>query len=584
VEKSRLYIFLFTALFAFSSEKAQAKKLTNQVTRISPEAPKPVIEQLPVDHSCDKSFIDHYLTQRSCFLEGNSSQCQKWGFLQTALTGTALGTAAGALAGKVYFENLKKYKPTLHDKIKALSDDMSIQMKAKMAGDKLRAESFQKAIQGMIDPRILQSSDLRITSLESVQELKAAVQRQINRSQIDKKPALEKYWQSVATRIESWSKGIETNHNKLIQMEKNPDIRNFALQSRMVAHSNFQVRFQNKLSETFPVSTAKVAGLFKTTTRPPPNLTAEEQIVLELYDNRHQMGKSLEILEKGNISTEEARIAAEKKQKIVRQGTTRAGTVSGAVVGLGGMATALLKNALDKNDLKSCKDSLKLSDRELAFLGGETYLFSAAKANVKLSDRFSTDLCENIQITTPEESLPEIHEKFGGLPEGLCKIVKNEMAAMNSLLPEEPVVNELTCENFDTPNVKLTGRGLEGKMIYPTGNSTLEIPFDPVLRWPSFNETRVLNPGGQKNTSKTLDFQQRHQRIVSFTEAPDVRFDLQELSSCQSNCKTGETRTGLDCGLCKAALQARVVSSIQTPFCIPDRTPSSLVNPQVAPK
>tara|TARA_B110001454_G_C12722566_1_gene435430 strand:+ start:3395 stop:5170 length:1776 start_codon:yes stop_codon:yes gene_type:complete len=250
----------------------------------------------------------------------------------------------------------------------------------------------------------------------------------------------------------------------------------------------------------------------------------------------------------------ENKISEEKDARRVRTNRYQTrGVIAGGAFDVGVILAALVIN---KHEVKSCQSLFGFSQTELDFLGGSGS-FSIQKAQK------STWKCESLGLSDPQAAYAQMEAHFGGVPKGICKMMKQQNQRMDQLLGDIDSYKPESCENTkDLAHIQ-------------SGPYAYKIPMDDVLNYPRLKMAKAYSDNGY-DQKQSLKMQSFYLNIHRPGDVFDVRPDLVDLASeCLPNSHNGNTF----CEMREAFVKLRVDRSLckdmlalaEEPVATPDR-------------
>lgn len=201
----------------------------------------------------------------------------------------------------------------------------------------------------------------------------------------------------------------------------------------------------------------------------------------------HQLEKTNRTLKRSNIElnkTYEERLGqVEKVQKALQErAVMRGGALDIAVA---------MSHVVDNASVSSCGKKSGLSDSEIEVL--KAGWLSHPKAG-NLNGVF--DDCKNFLITDPKGTYVEMYDRFGGIPEGTCAVIKKSNSQLTQITPSIVDAPKIDCsqnppaavgKDFRLIKVGESGAKPKYELIHTRGDLEVRIPMQN-LRAMSLND------------------------------------------------------------------------------------------------
>lgn len=405
------------------------------------------------------SFIQMYLDQKNCVMEADSKSCES----MSAIPGTVFGASSG-----LGFYLLAKKHPSLHDGIKKIttlneeipklveevnsvkkSVDQKFHEKRMKLIDKLiekhksnarfveglkrlkyyppsvtlyedefatvRGEEINKELKKFYDnhhakeymAQMKKSTNLAWAEFDSISK-KVFVEMPYNTNLLRDDRVLEKVFGQDFKDFKKF-KNQKFDEFRADFLKRNPTHNEKSLDNLL--RSNAGLKYKDRLVETYY---SELNASMEKAYASEPNRPFK--FFKEMTQSNLQEGDSLYGLK--------SRLAPYKLKRPMFRNIVK----SGIIGAFGGAAAEIAVNERSKYELKSCKNALSMSNIELEFLNNGSVLFSGSKVR----NDVATAPCWGFTLTNPEDVISESIEKFGMIPNGLCKIINKEYERLNN--------------------------------------------------------------------------------------------------------------------------------------------------------
>jgi hypothetical protein len=176
-------------------------------------------------------------------------------------------------------------------------------------------------------------------------------------------------------------------------------------------------------------------------------------------------------------------------------------------------------------------------------------------------------------IANPGEMISEARDRFGKVPEGLCKIISRDDKSLDQLMGDDTGNPVVTCESFKDAGVitapdSATRKAQSGETVfsYRDEHNTYKAPWNEDLNYPDFKNLEVYGSDGKVNELETAKFQ----RSYGLFHPPSLTETRPDVADMSYDCKKGDKK--FPCFLRTATMQARVASSITASACEKEAT------------
>ncbi len=542
--------------------------------------------------SCDANFEAVYLAKRSCLFDNNKESCNR--FANMSFIYPVAGGIAGSAAAILY--NIAREKQTDMKDEKLLAQTRNVALAFRDL-EKAEAEAF----------RIFQEADDRTyrqvqkEMLGNSYENDADLQRAIAARSTTKPELIQKY-----------GKDLTVSHLKSEDPEghKNAVQRNLDLQAQTsvrmrqgmpdLVKSIQDPKTQRAIQEITLTGDAPVNGNHHMALRKEfgsdvdrmqrlrnavVGTPQQNQRYKQLSPKEKAIWDLLEISNSRPWAHQISSTPSDSRVHLTKHARPR--ELSVATPGLAGAAAAgvfvplayAVGNYLVKSGLENCQSALGLSKDDLTVLNGESFLFADSRASADASI-MNRNKCSEIRLKDPEKVLAESKLlNRGRIPAGVCNIMKNEMASLDSAFKNLKLTESTGCNGIRGDNFQLNGDGFQKTFVFlvSTGRQ-VEAPFDGQAGWPDYSQARVTR-NGVEDRAATEDFRARHVRSMPADlsrDNPNPRWDLKELGPC-----LGKTANTEECRLQRSALISRLYYSNFKENCVPSRSNPAVAVPRV---
>ncbi len=455
--------------------------------------------------ACDANFIESYLAKKNCLIYADKDECSHFALI--ASTAKKPGGTAALVTEQLY--KMRLGPEDVQDHFTAIVKKMNWMHSNALEFQKKKQEIYQKHINKLFNSN---PGDINYKNFRNFAS-KAQVAGVVKQSKADIK--------------------------KIIESTSDPKVK--ALYKQL-SYTN-----DTRASEQF-VHLETLAAL--------KNIFPKDYLLLSV---------ELEKLRRLDMTEhEESKLNNRLSRAMSFRPTSPSMAIRSTTLGNAGLGLIIAKNIKDKNQIDKCQDELKLSAKEISIFKGEYKFFN----NAKVSKTNSIE-CSDLKFVNPEKSINELLEKFGDIPTGSCNILKNESDKIDELFAKDEInIDNASCDKFEADNVKLTGAGLNQIFEYTENNSTVRTKFDPVKNWPIFSEAEVFKGSQLKPDAYLTEDLKRSFPTPTAVENEDRNFDVQDIRTYSSKCTKDSAKKTSVCGLFKAAMLARVKSTMFQKTCI----------------
>lgn len=430
-----------------------------------------------LDSSCDTYFQKQYINSHNCLLEAKSMDCFMIGGSSTLGT-SVIGVHAGATFGKKIGEYAAKSFQASMSQLPSVTQQQVLKafevFKTEVALQEKAIQEFKK-VQNQLAREI---TDGRHTTLKSLQT--SAYNSGKSPFRPDLKLALFE-----STFAQKWQSHIA--------QEKDPQLK-LKLQEinsngkRIVSPQAVGENLKQKISEIFPNEYRQLKPYYEklqsyqlekekllNSPQTPEvvnkildlsNKELTDRYIFENLLNTNENSKLRlvhEFIERGTSSLEKSYYLElqSKSEKIVgkeklensqreiersQKKLTTTGAQVGAVIGGGAAMVSMELLAQDQGqiDIRSCQKNYDLSEDEIEFLGNGK-LLSPAQA---IKSQGILGSCESLVLTNPEQTVQQALDRYGGIPKGLCHILKNESVQLDILIGDTSAPTQINCQKI----------------------------------------------------------------------------------------------------------------------------------------
>lgn len=411
--------------------------------------------RLKVDESCDQNFVSAYYAKKNCLLQNDQEQCVRASVLNKFVVA---GTGLGAFGEKIFDSYLNRNLKVKDNFLKVVDQTHRVITAKGQAAQKYFA--LQKEI----------ANKITNNQFNSVDEIFDKMEQSGNRDKLLR----------LAHDIE---KAASLEMEKLIEQES--DIyKKTALRELMgLPTDNFFTKEGMKvISEAFPKE-YKVLN--------PVYLNDEIKSEYKNIANPSESLKLVDTLLKSNLAfqsflPERKSVFEQAKKAISRENIVNGAKTVGRVArgaGEGFLVSAALsttgsyvKQGYLNHYLNLCKGRLGLSESETKYLS-EYHLFG--DQNIVYSGPESLNLdCYKIGFNISEAAIADTGEKFGGIPSGICKMMKKESDSIDKLFEADN--SKIDCNKNDQIKPVQNGPFMVDTFI----SKGPELSYDSVASWP----------------------------------------------------------------------------------------------------
>ncbi len=220
------------------------------------------------------------------------------------------------------------------------------------------------------------------------------------------------------------------------------------------------------------------------------------------YDVLNAVGRN----DPGELGFKNVKAAQTEQEKRLQRPKTAA--VVGGIVGVSAsLAIPIAANIIDKKEIKLCQKELGLSDKDIEILNGNSYFFSGAKA--KSSSGVLNLTCSKLKIQGTDETLAQVKTiNDGKVSPGICKIMKNEMAEIDSAFESLASIRNTDCSGLKAPNLEISVNESQMNLTYFISSDTkVTAPMNEKGHADYTQATVFIN--GTEDKSKTVELRQK---------------------------------------------------------------------------
>lgn len=487
-----------------------------------------------IDPSCDQSLVESLQSKQSCFLGLESpTAC-----LAVAAFG---GAAAGGYAAHILEKSISKQaSPEVQKKFLAAIAELKMEKANTNKAYALQRQSRDKAFEEHSKGAYKTEEQWR-ASQKSYTKVPADIQQLINKNT---EAALKS---DISSEVKDSLKRLISNDPSFTTRRVQEKIASIfpeegkALQKLYARQEAIGAKYMNienglsydqrveKLSKLMSEANevnAEIDRLTKT--------NARFKLVNQLMKLGYQstLGGYKDFRSKIFLSARQA-IDAEGealKGKSKSSGKAGAGAVAGTALVSGFMIGNLLSGQVN---IRTCRDTFGFSDSEIDFLGND-HFFTVAKAM-----KVGGFKCENLAILDSDHLYEDLSASFGGVPKGICKLIKQQNKNLDKLLGDFATNPSVTCDGMTDTNLKLYKDaeqspiflGNAGKDIleYRSGDYTYKAPLDS-SEYPDFRFIRAFDQEGKEVKNESLKMQSFYNNLHP-AGTLSKRVDLEDLTS-----------------------------------------------------
>lgn len=531
-----------------------------------------------IDPGCDESFFENLEAKQSCLLDINSTACLSLGILG--------GAAVGGYAGKMLESVINKQTPEVQKKFLAAINEIrtsrSIETKVLDLWQKSRDKAFDEHSKGKFktedgwyaaQPKRTSIPD-EIQELKKIKELKEIeVQMRKNETALlnsdlpsEIKNSLKNFLKTTYSisdteMVGKIAKIFPEEGNILRKLYETRSALNNEMSRLNPSYMNGRVYSDNSFRyRELDASIGDINEKIESLTKLNPKFRLVDMLMQNGYPGTFPRIKNRQI-----FNTAKDSVYIEKhKVKIATEKNGRNGAVAGAAL----TALALAGSELfGQADIRNCQKDYGFSNSEIEYLGNN-HILSVAKA--KKTDGWG---CENLVLLDPQNLFGDMKEKFGGIPKGICKMVKQQSQNLDKLTGEFNVNPAVSCDKISDTNLSVykdadaspTFTNNSGKDIfeYRSGSFVYKTPFNEGINYPDFRFIKAFDENGREVRNESLRMQGFYNQLHP-ANIPDARPDLKDLTS---SCSDNSHNANLFCNMKQAAVRARVGRSISSSIC-----------------
>lgn len=512
--------------------------------RIEIEEEKPA--EIKLDDSCnDPKIFAEYQSKRGCILGGDHNACAGLLFLGGVSAGSAL-----AFAKKTF---TKVAEPQLIKKVESVRDIVAKESETLREFNRVRSEIREKSMK-MVDNRFepdnatsealmkkaieanpnLKPYNIQYTDIKRVDGVLTPEQQQgmLYYDQVNKK--ISEVFKDEFSKLKPLYDQLErfTRGNHFDEMKKvRADIEN-------LTKNNLNLKMANSVYE-------EIRYL-----RP----FAYNDPVYNTYKAMKGVNEDL-VRTKGSGSMEE--IAKSEPVKVETKTTEMMSNQKAAGVALAGVMTLASFGVrfTGNKDVQSCKKELGLIDAEVSFLNKsdkEDPLLSPSRAGK------TGQGCNTMAIDDPMETYNAAMKKFGGIPSGICKIIKKDSERLDRLVDNVSKFDVNCDKGFSSAKVKLENNILS---YTTTIGDTLVAPYDQDYNYPSLKLAKIQDQSGKKLKGKTDEF------VLKYVNAQGGSSSTGPQHSASDLINTCDQHGLITCDLAMSIADARIANSIMSMAC-----------------
>lgn len=237
-------------------------------------------------------------------------------------------------------------------------------------------------------------------------------------------------------------------------------------------------------------------------------------------DIRSYSTEALRTSYRSSIDAKAERIELQNK-KDANLSAKRAGVTATVAGGIAGTVISVAAVTADaqaaKRDISDCQKYFGFSKEEVEFLGSKAKKYGSG--------------CDSLGFISAQESTAQLEEAFGGVPKGICKMLKqqnqNMDKQMDSKNPNENI--NMGCGSMSGTSYKVYAddavspvvAGNRNKDIfeYQNGEFIYKMPFTVNENYPDISRAVVFNKDGKENKNETIalkdSYAQIHGSVVS---------------------------------------------------------------------
>ncbi len=441
-------------------------------------------DTVAIDDSCNTYFQDQYLNSHNCVLEAQSMDCFMLGG-STALGAGIIGADAGAKIGsKIGNHAANAYKSIIMQQPSQTQQKINKAFEIFHKEKALQEKAFNE-LRTMQDQFVREKTNGKYYSLNSL-ERSAHIKGQTSENLLVKlnniETAFEAKWRErIAKETDSEYKQKLQSLDSYGQKTFNPELLSLSQKQKLMELfpnefkqlkpfydkiHDYEIEKQKLLSSKNPAAVSdKILEI--------TNLQLTERFILDNYLNNPNNGMTRlvhEFVQRGKSSVEkisfadmsaraESIVGKEKMQNAEReiQRKTKRFTATGAQIGgvIGGTASVVAIDILAQDqgqiDLRSCQTRFQMSSEEIDFLANGK-LFSPAQV---IKSNGLAGSCESMILTDPQATIQQSLARFGGIPKGLCNLMKKETQQLNDLVGNTKPPEQVSCQKIQSPDYKV---------------------------------------------------------------------------------------------------------------------------------
>ncbi|MBX7231697.1 MAG: hypothetical protein K1X29_06390 [Bdellovibrionales bacterium] len=217
------------------------------------------------------------------------------------------------------------------------------------------------------------------------------------------------------------------------------------------------------------------------------------------------------------------------------------------------MVFELGENLINKNQLLNCQKNFNLSERDVSFLNGKSYLFN--KSKVMANGIFSA--CEDLKLVDPEKTAQDYINIYQVLSPGVCNLITNEQKRLDRLLDNNIIPTKKGCDKYQDETITFDPKLLT--IEYSTLNGKkVDAKWNSLLNWIDYTSANVKNMNGSKDYEMTERMHMNHDVSGKLMSGQTNALRDQARLDMESSCHEDSSFDTMDCRFLKSLVRVRV--------------------------
>ncbi|MBK9294823.1 MAG: hypothetical protein IPM57_10355 [Oligoflexia bacterium] len=477
---------------------------------------------LKFNSKCTPDYIESYLNYKACIINAEPSACMLLTILDDNSGKASLAaTLGGGFAASMLTGQTKSAQAKFKEVLEGVRSERAALREAHKIKTKLDLEVAREVTGGKVQSRFDLDGSLREKADQLYKEKLSKLSRNEIRfsvSQYLKEESALKIYKARTGSLMGRIYGPELE--KLKPYAQNlQNARDKLAQAQAKDASNV-----DELRKQVGVERRKLADLV--------NKSPELKVVNSLKDS---IGYTLDGQNK--IFKTASKLSKEIDGK-TRAKNIKNATRGGAFVALSASTVAIAQRYIDKSAIEKCSQELSLSKKEVEVLKGE---FNTLAGQVSGNQLIGT-YCRKLSLLNPEEVLAAFD---GEVPQGVCKIIENEMAQFEQINAIKLADVKSSCDGLKSSDLKIQTHPIPSTEFETQEGVSVKANIDAQTGWPNYR-TAVYYRNGKQDKNLTLQCQQnynfRHPPSANITDVDKLDYYLSKNDSCINIQKSALTR------------------------------------------